>query len=57
MCFFKSALVKTTKHVTLAQGKTVNTLQTATSYFDREWNAFAQQKERWFNSMDSLTDC
>jgi hypothetical protein len=34
-----------TKTTNLAQGKTVDALRTATSYFDVGWNAFAQQKD------------
>jgi hypothetical protein len=36
---------KKTTNVNLAQGTTVDALQTATSNFDAGWNAFAQQKD------------
>jgi hypothetical protein len=34
-----------TTNLNLTQGKTVDALRTATSYFDAGWNAFAQQKD------------
>ena len=33
------------KWLNLAQGTKVDALRTATSYFDKGWNAFAQQKD------------
>jgi hypothetical protein len=40
----RSTKTKTT-NLNLAQGTTVDALRTATSYFDKGWNAFAQQKD------------
>ena len=40
----KNTKTKTT-NLNLAQGTTVDALRTATSYFDKGWNAFAQQKD------------
>jgi hypothetical protein len=40
----RSHKTKTT-HLNLVQGKTVGALRTATFYFDKGWNAFAQQKD------------
>ena len=40
----RSTKTKTT-NVNLAQGTKVEALRTATSYFDKGWNAFAQQKD------------
>ena len=40
----RSTKTKTT-NLDLAQGKTVDALRTAASYFDAGWNAFAQQKD------------
>ncbi len=34
-----------TTNLNLSQGKTVDPLRTTTSYFDKGWNAFAQQKD------------
>jgi hypothetical protein len=34
-----------TTNLNLAQVKTVDALRTATSYFDKGWNAFAQQTD------------
>ncbi len=34
-----------TNNLNLAQGTKVDALRTATSYFDKGWNAFAQQKD------------
>ena len=42
--FDRSTKTKTT-NLNLAQGKAVDVLRTATSYFDSDWNAFAQQKD------------
>jgi hypothetical protein len=38
----RSTKTKTT-NLNLTQGKTVDTLRTVTSYFDVDWNAFAEQ--------------
>ena len=40
----RSTKTKTT-NLNLAQGTKVDALRTATSYFDKGWNAFAQQKD------------
>ena len=40
----RSTKTKTT-NVNLDQDKTVDTLRTSTSYFDADWNAFAEQKD------------
>ena len=42
--FDRSTKTKTT-NLNLAQGTKVDALRTATSYFDKGWNAFAQQKD------------
>jgi hypothetical protein len=34
-----------TSNLNLDQDKTVDTLRTTTSHFDKGWNAFAQQKD------------
>ena len=33
------------RHLNLSQGKTVDALRTTTSYFDKGWTTFAQQKD------------
>ena len=40
----RSNKTKTT-NLNLTQGKTVDALRTTTSYFDKGWNAFAQQAD------------
>ena len=40
----RSTKTKTT-NVNLVQGTKVDALRTTTSYFDKGWNAFAQQKD------------
>ena len=40
----RSTKTKTT-NLNLAQGEKVDALRTTTSYFDKGWNAFAQQKD------------
>jgi hypothetical protein len=44
----RSHKTKTT-NLNLAQGKTVDAERTATSYFDKGWNAFVQQKDGSYN--------